>query len=241
MITKEQEQQIIDYLILHKLPVDILLEIKDHMTSQVSDIQMSENISFDQAFLKTQKLWESEFKMTHYSLFFSEEIPMIVKKIVKEKYNAILKRALLFGILSFGIHLLLIFLSADQEMYSDLFRLYNSCFVLIPFLLWTFNAKMRKYVKRNFKYKGRLFYTVYQYNLGLFIVCVNVMFQVILHENYYAFNFFRTEHQVALFPLLIALLVPFILHVMIIFVLINFFEHKKSLYKMQGFLNLPAE
>jgi hypothetical protein len=75
MITKEQEQQIIDYLIFHKLPVDILLEIKDHMTSQVSDIQIQERLSFDEALLKTQKLWESEFKMTHYSLFFKEEIP----------------------------------------------------------------------------------------------------------------------------------------------------------------------
>jgi hypothetical protein len=241
MITKEQEQQIIDYLIFHKLPVDILLEIKDHMTSQVSDIQIQERLNFDEALLKTQKLWEGEFKMTHYSLFFKEEITMIVKKIVKEKYNAIVKKALLLGIFSFAINLSLIFLSADQEMYSDFSRLYNSCFVLIPFLVWVFNAKMRKYVKHDFKYKGRLFYTIYQYNLGLFIVCVNVMFQVILRENPYVFNFFRTEHQVAPFPLLISLLVPFILQVMIIFVLINFFEHKKSLHKMQDFLNLTIE
>jgi hypothetical protein len=240
MITKEQEQQIIDYLILHKLPVDILLEIKDHMISQVSDIQMQERLSFDEALLKTQKLWEGEFKMTHYSLFFTEEIPMIVKKIVKEKYKTIVKKALLLGIFAFGINLLLIFLSADQEMYSDLFRLYNSFFVLIPFLVWVFNAKMRKYIKHDFKYKGRLFYTIYQYNLGLLIVCVNI-FQVILRDDPYTFNYFRTEHQVAPFLLLISLLAPFILQVMIIFVLINFFEHKKSLHKMQDFLNRLIE
>lgn len=240
MITKEQEQQIIDYLILQKLPVDILLEIKDHMISQVSDIQEQERLSFDEALLKAQKLWEGEFKKTHYSLFFTEEIPIIVKKIVKEKYNAIVKKALLLGIFSFGINLLLIFLSADQEMYSDLFRLYNSFFVLIPFLVWAFNAKMRKYIKHDFKYKGRPFYTIYQYNLGLLIVCVNI-FQVILREDPYTFNYFRTEHQVAPFPLLISLLAPFILQVMIIFILINFFEHKKSLYKMQDFLNMPIE
>lgn len=33
MIIQEQEQTITDYLILHQLPLDILLEVKDHMLS----------------------------------------------------------------------------------------------------------------------------------------------------------------------------------------------------------------
>uniref|UniRef100_A0AAU6WQ34 Uncharacterized protein n=1 Tax=Chryseobacterium endophyticum TaxID=1854762 RepID=A0AAU6WQ34_9FLAO len=34
MITTEQEQQVTDYLIFHRLPLDILLEVKDHMISR---------------------------------------------------------------------------------------------------------------------------------------------------------------------------------------------------------------
>lgn len=239
MISKEQEQQITDYLIFHRLPVDILLEVKDHITEQVSEIQMQENLDFDKAFLKTQKLWADEFKMTGYPVFYSEQIPVIIKKIVKEKYSSIIKKSLWFGIISFAVNFMLIYISSDQEVYNDLFRFYNSMFVLIPFLFWIFSPEMRKYVRRDFKYQGKLFYTLYQQNLGLYIICANVMFQIILREDRYVFNFFRTEDSVALLPLMIALLVPFILQVMIIFVLTNFFEHRKSLYKMQDFLSIP--
>lgn len=241
MISEEQEQQIIDYLILHRLPVDILLEVKDHMAEQVSDIQRQENLDFDKALLKTQKLWADEFKMTGYPGFYREKIPVIVKKIIKEKYNGIIKKSLCFGILSFAVNLMLIYLSADQEVYNDLFRLYNSLFVLSPFLFWVFSPEMRKYVRWDFKYQGKLFYMLYQRNLGLYIICANVMFQIILRKDRYVFKFFRTEDSVALLPLMISLLVPFILQVMIIFVLINFFKHKKSLYKMRDFLSQASE
>ncbi|WP_027387555.1 hypothetical protein [Chryseobacterium gregarium] len=241
MISKEQEQQVIDYLILHRLPVDILLEVKDHMIEQLSDIQVQENLSFDKALLKTQKFWADEFKMTSYFIFYTEKIPVMIKKIVKEKYNAIIRKSLWFGILSFAVNLLLIYLSADQEVYNDIFRLYNSLFVLIPFLFWIFSPEMREYIRRDFKYQGKLFYTLYQQNLGLYIICANVMFQIILREDQYVFKFFRTEDSVALLPLMIALLIPFVLQVMIIFVLINFFEHKKSLHKMRDFLNPVVE
>ncbi len=241
MISKEQEQQVIDYLILHRLPVDILLEVKDHMIEQLSDIKMQENLSFDKALLKTQKLWADEFKMTSYFIFYTEKIPVMIKKIVKEKYNAIIRKSVWFGMLSFAVNFLLIYLSANQEVYNDLFRLYNSLFVLIPFLFWIFSPEMREYIRRDFKYQGKLFYTLYQQNLGLYIICASVMFQIILREDQYAFTFFRTENSVALLPLMIALLIPFVLQVMIIFVLINFFEHKKSLYKMRDFLNSAVE
>lgn len=238
MFSKEQEQQVTDYLILHRLPLDILLEVKDHMISQVLDIQINENLNFDEAFHKTQKLWESEFKMTKYSLFYKEEIPAIVKKIVKEKYQNILKKSLVFGLASFTVNLLLVYFSADAEVYNDLFRLYNSLFVLIPVVFWLFNKNMRKYIRKDFKYQGKSFFTMYQQNLGLFILCINFMFQLILREDKHVFRFFRTDDPVSVFPLIITLALPFVLHVIIIFVLINFFEHKKTLTRMKHFLSL---
>lgn len=241
MINEVQDQQVTDYLIFHRLPLDILLEVKDHMISQVQDIQINENLNFDEAFLKTQKLWANEFKMTKYSVFFKELIPVIVKKIVREKYNNIIKRSLLFGLVScFMVNFLFIYFSADQEIYNDLFRLYNSLVGLSPFLIWLFNSNMRKYVKRDFKYKGKLFYTMYQQNLGLYIASVNIVFQLILREEKYAFQFFRTDNPVGLFSLVLTLVLPYILHVIIIFVIINFFQHKKSLERMKDFIGITA-
>lgn len=61
------------------------------MAEQVSDIQRQENLDFDKAFLKTQKLWADEFKMTGYPGFYREKIPVIVKKIIKKSIMASLR------------------------------------------------------------------------------------------------------------------------------------------------------
>ncbi len=54
-MTSIEEKQIDDYLILNKLPLDILLEVRDHMISQVTDLQVQENLSFEKLF-STPKL-----------------------------------------------------------------------------------------------------------------------------------------------------------------------------------------
>lgn len=241
MITTEQEQQVTDYLIFHRLPLDILLEVKDHMISQVADIQAEENMSFEEAFHKTQKLWESEFKLTGYSLFYREQIPVILKKIVKEKYAGIFRKALLLGLTSFTVNLLLVYFSADQEMYNDLFRFYNSLMVMIPFLYWVFSKKMRRYMKRDFKYRENSFFTMHQQNFGLFVICGNMIFQLIIRDDKHVFRFFRTDDPVTVLPLVLCLILPYLLHTIIFFVFINFYEHKKSLDKMKDFLQtLPG-
>ncbi len=157
MLLQKQEKAVTDYLIFHKLPLDILLEVKDHMLSQIADIQNEDNTSFEEAFHQTQKLWENEFKLTSYSLLCREQIPVILKKMVKEKYNIIFKKFLLFGLASITVNLLLIYFSADQEMYNDFFRFYNSLMVMIPFLYWIFNKNMRKYMRSDFKYHEKSF------------------------------------------------------------------------------------
>jgi hypothetical protein len=100
---------------------------------------------------------------------------------------------------------------------------------------------MRKYVRQDFKYQGKLLYTMYQRNLGLFIIVMNIMFQIVIRDDKHVFKFFRTEAHVEIFPLSIALIIPLILQVMVIFGLINFFEHKKTLAKMKDFLSVSTE
>ncbi|GEN77437.1 hypothetical protein [Chryseobacterium hagamense] len=240
MFSPKQEQAITDYLIFHQLPLDILLEVKDHMLSQVADIQAEENKSFEEAFHKTQKLWESEFKLTRYSLFYREQIPVILKRIVKEKYNVIFRKSLLLGLASFTVNLLLIYFSADQEIYNDLFRFYNSLIVIVPFLYWIFNRKMRKYVRADFKYQKKSFFTMYQRNFGIFAVFGNFIFQMILRGDKYLFRFFRSNDPVSVFQFMLSLILPYLLHILIFFIMINFYEHKKSLMRMQNYLKISG-
>lgn len=54
MMTKAQEKQVTDYLIFQELPLDILVEIKDHMISQIADVQLRKNLNFEDAFLNVK-------------------------------------------------------------------------------------------------------------------------------------------------------------------------------------------
>lgn len=238
MILTEEEKQVTDYLILHRLPLDVLLEVKDHMISQISDIQANEKLSFNEAFHKTQKLWADEFKMTTYSAFYNGGIPLILKKIVKEKYNNIIRKSLLLGIVASLLSLSLVFISKNQPTYNNLFRIYNSLFLITPFLLWVFNKEIRKHVRRDFQYDGKLLFTIYQQNLALFISCIGLMFQFVTREDKYLFRFFRTDDTVSIFPLMLTFILPYFMYSMMIFVMINFLEHKKTLKSLKSFLDI---
>lgn len=235
-MNKEQIDRIKDYLIFQKLPLDILLEVEDHMTSQVLDIQNREELSFEEAFLKTQKLWEQEFKMTSYSLFYSEQIPVMVKKIAKAKYNDILKKSFFYAMISLGVNLLLIYFSDSQEMYTDFFRGQNMLFLLAPALVWGYNYKIRNYVKRDFKYKGRSFYSIYQQNMGMMIVSMTTMAQIVSKEGKYAYLLVKNHHQEDILFGLVTLILPFFAQMMVLFGIVNFFEHKKTLKKLSTFI-----
>ncbi|KAA0129106.1 hypothetical protein FY557_05955 [Chryseobacterium sp. SN22] len=237
MFSEQQEQAVTDYLILHKLPLDILLEVKDHMISQVAEIQAEENKSFEEAFHQTQKLWESEFRMTKYPVFYAEEIPVIVKKIVKTRNTHLLKKSLLIGLVSLAISFVLIYLANDVDQYTDLFRIQNGLFIVIPVIVWAINYKMLNYIRYDHKYEGKLFYTMYQQNAALTLSMIGLMAQIIVKEGKYPYLFFREHNDDEIGYVLVTLLLPYIVQVMIIFVMLSFFEHKKSLVRIERFLN----
>ncbi|WP_326981171.1 hypothetical protein VUJ46_12930 [Chryseobacterium sp. MYb264] len=236
MITVEQEILMTDYLIAQKLPLDILFEVKDHMISQIQDIQINENISFDEAFCKTKESWKDEFKMTSYYTFYFEKIPVIVKKIVKERYTDILKKSFLLGLISFAVTLILIFLADNAETYASFFRAQNCMFLLALLFILATNYKMRPYINKDFKFKGQTFYTIYQKNIGLLIVCVTSMAQVINQDGKYAYSLLRMGDVDHIYPSLFTFIFPFSAQVLIIFFLFNFFEHKKAVTKLQNYL-----
>jgi hypothetical protein len=237
MLLKEQEQAITDYLVLHQLPLDILLEVKDHMLSQVADIQTEEHKSFEEAFYKTQKLWESEFRMTKYSVFYAEEIPVIVKKIVRTRNNNLLKKSGLLGLISLAFSFAFIYLASDVDHYTDLFRIQNGLFVVVPLIIWAFHYKMLKYIRYDHKYKGKLFYTMYQQNAALTLSMIGLMAQIMVKEGKYPYLFFRENDHSEIGYVLVTLLLPYLVQVLIIFVMMSFFGHKKAVVRVERFLN----
>ncbi|CAM3635141.1 hypothetical protein ELOC111193_14440 [Elizabethkingia occulta] len=65
---ENQEKKITNYLIEKRLPLDILLEVKDHMTDQIAALETDQNLDFDEAFEQTKISWEKDLKM-RISLF----------------------------------------------------------------------------------------------------------------------------------------------------------------------------
>ncbi|UFH33849.1 hypothetical protein LNP04_09155 [Chryseobacterium sp. C-71] len=238
MITSAEEKQIDEYLILNKLPLDILLEVRDHMISQILDIQVHENLSFEQAFFKTKIAWEDEFKMTTYSSFSLEHIPAIFKKIVKANYRRIIRKALIIAFISFLLNFVLIYISPNEETFKLFFKIQNAFFIVVPVFLILSNYKIWKYIKADFKYKGKVFYSMYQQNLGLMIFSISMMIQAV-NANGKAYTYlFLKEGNISLAPFLIMLFVPFLLQTLVVFSIINFLEHKKSLLKIQNFIKI---
>lgn len=237
-MTSIEEKQIDDYLILNKLPLDILLEVRDHMISQVTDLQVQENLSFEKAFFNTKIAWEPEFKMTKYFFFYTEEIPLIVKKVIKAKNNSILLKSFRFALLLFIINLFAIYFSENADFYSILFRVQNGLVFLTPIALWFFHYKRRKFFRTDYKYKGKLFYTIYQQNITLLIFCLSSTGQIIMHNGTSAFMFFKTDIGVDNISVLLALLVPFITHIILISGTLNLFEHNKTLIKIQDYIKI---
>ena len=47
---ENQDKKITDYLIEKRLPLDILLEVKDHMEDQIAALETEQNLTFDDAF-----------------------------------------------------------------------------------------------------------------------------------------------------------------------------------------------
>ena len=57
MITTEQNKEITRYLVSKNLPIDLVLEVKDHMIEQIESM---ENANFDEAFELVKISWKEE-------------------------------------------------------------------------------------------------------------------------------------------------------------------------------------
>lgn len=237
MMTELQEKEITDYLISKNIPLDILMEIKDHVMDQTLEIQNAENISFEGAFSKVKEYWSEELKMTDNIWLYPEPIPVIAKKIIKTKYKGLLEKSVLIALLSFAVNLMVIYSLNSEETYKIGFRVLNSIFFIIPLVVVVFHYKTRNSISNDFRYKGKIFYTLYQQNTRLLMISTLSMVQILGKNGKYAYEFFRTPTPTNIMYVLITLILPFFLQTAVIFSLLNFFEHKKTLKKMHHFLD----
>ena len=91
MITNAQNKEITKYLLSKNLPIDLVLEVKDHMIEQIENM---ENVSFEEAFEEVKLSWKDELKMVFsFRLGFIYQITKFQNKIGGRINNQILKKS----------------------------------------------------------------------------------------------------------------------------------------------------
>lgn len=98
MISATEKEQIHKYLLSKKLPIDVLLEVRDHFENQVESFEQEKEISFNDAFILTQNAWEKDFRLVKKSFFSFGKVPAIVKEIQKETTKKLVKKSLIIAI-----------------------------------------------------------------------------------------------------------------------------------------------
>jgi hypothetical protein len=160
MISSEQEKQIALYLISKKLHSQIIIEVKDHFISQISNLMETKNISFQEAFLETQVSWKNELEMVRADFFSFRKITRLEKNILQP----IFRRMMVFAL---GISLAIgIVLSLNENLYLCAQGIL--LLVYIGFSLYNFAFKKMKFSE----YQRMSFHPLLLRNILLMLIVV---------------------------------------------------------------------
>ena len=231
MITPEQNKEITRYLVAKNLPIDLVLEVKDHMIEQIESM---ENLCFEEAFEQVKTSWKVEFI---YKFSFSR-LKMLTNyeiSIQKENYSKIFLKTFCYFTPLLIITLLLAYYNTSLYKFT-IETVYYFC-VIVTGTLLLINFKIQKttfntYSKRISVYqKGASNFLVG----GLFILIYNVFIPnndknlVAIHK---LLNF-----EIS-FKILFHLLATYVYIIWWLFGLLYFLAYKKSIKELQNRVNL---
>ena len=231
MITPEQNKEITQYLVAKNLPIDLVLEVKDHMIEQIESM---ENLCFEEAFEQVKTSWKVEFI---YKFSFSR-LKMLTNyeiSIQKENYSKIFLKTFCYFTPLLIITLLLAYYNTSLYKFT-IETVYYFCIIVTGTLL-LINFKIQKttfntYSKRISVYqKGASNFLVG----GLFILINNVFIPnndkdlVAIHK---LLNF-----EIS-FKILFHLLATYVYIIWWLFGLLYFLAYKKSIKELQNRVNL---
>ena len=231
MITPEQNKEITRYLVAKNLPIDLVLEVKDHMIEQIESM---ENLCFEEAFEQVKTSWKVEFI---YKFSFSR-LKMLTNyeiSIQKENYSKIFLKTFCYFTPLLIITLLLAYYNTSLYKFT-IETVYYFC-VIVTGTLLLINFKIQKttfntYSKRISVYqKGASNFLVG----GLFILIYNVFIPnndkdlVAIHK---LLNF-----EIS-FKILFYLLATYVYIIWWLFGLLYFLAYKKSIKELQNRVNL---
>ncbi|KUY25461.1 hypothetical protein [Elizabethkingia ursingii] len=147
---ENQEKKITDYLIEKRLPLDILLEVKDHMEDQIAALESEQNLDFDEAFGQTKTSWEKDLKM-RFSLFSYKfrKITRLQNSIMMRNQLRIQKKSILIMLGVFFITSYFILFIPELSMYA--FAVISGGIAIFGITVSILDRKLLETTKGNYK------------------------------------------------------------------------------------------
>ncbi|MHA7609219.1 hypothetical protein ACV0BM_010240 [Elizabethkingia meningoseptica] len=147
---ENQDQKITTYLVDKKLPLDILLEVKDHMSDQVSALKSEKGLSFDEAFEQTKISWEQDLKMgfSFFSYKF-RKITHLQNKMMMQQQFRIQKKS--FAVMMAIILVTLFSIFYLPEIAKYIFLTIYSIVALLGIVISVYDRKLLKTAQNSYE------------------------------------------------------------------------------------------
>lgn len=234
MISAEQKLEIEKYLISKKLPIDILLEVKDHIISQVEEIKKDENLEFHLAFDSVKNAWQDELEMKS-NYFLNIKAPNFVYRIMVESDKKVLKKSLCIVLIIQLLMAIFILKISNKEQFNWFYLIINLSLFIIPISIFVFNFRNLNF----FKIKKRtLQYSIYQRNLTDYIAFITFLNSTIFDSSKSSeriFNLFHGQDLSSKSSWILFVLI-FIMQTMMVFTNINLFQHSKTVNHIRKYI-----
>ncbi|MDE5439423.1 hypothetical protein KRE40_15145 [Elizabethkingia meningoseptica] len=232
---ENQDQKITTYLVDKKLPLDILLEVKDHMSDQVSALKSEKGLSFDEAFEQTKISWEQDLKMGFS--FFSYKFRKITRlqhKITMQQQFRIQKKSIL---IMFAIFLVVSYsVLYTPEISTYIFVTINAIVALFGIVVSVYDRKLMKTTQNNYKKNISIFQrsTGESMLVGAFFIIMN---NVLEPESRLAdigegLKTIFIQHHFT-FKALILTTINYFLIYMVVYSLFNYLNYKKAIARIK--------
>ncbi|GEM_PF-5460540 len=131
----DQKKTILDYLFSKKLPLDLLVEVEDHIQEQIEYKMQMEDKPFYLAWIEVQQSWNKDFKMV-FSFSATKKITKFENEIRKRTSKQLWKKTFLISGLPILVSVLLLFFNKTLASYWMLFIYAFLYIVLLISSLW---------------------------------------------------------------------------------------------------------
>ena len=237
MITKEQKQKIIYDLLAKNLPLDLLVEIKDHMEEQLEHKIDIEEKSFEAAYDEVKKSWEKDLKMVYTLSIPRKKTTVFHKKIVNKTEKEILLKSLKYFLPFLAITLLLSLYSKEltQNIFLVVYSIIGISGIVTAFYFNKILKTAGQSEKRNISIYQRGSFLFYFGGLYVFIFNL-VNFYERFDRFYRAISdlYFLDFKNFEFFPIFSTYIFVFLW----LFGLFYFLNYRKTIKELQQKINL---